>query len=139
VLAAITQYEVLGFQVFRGSVKGQDFGCFLLHLVEEHADIFRDNYLMLFDNAPIHRANVIRPILAQLHYMYNTPYSPSLNAIEEYFSLWKRNFRLRESNDEYQVVYNLVKSVLLIKNPVLLKLHLHALKIRVSCLQRKEI
>jgi hypothetical protein len=139
VITAITQHDILGFQIFRGSVKGRDFGCFLMNLIEYYPDLLDERCLWIFDNASVHRAEVIKPLLNMLNIEYNTPYSPFLNPIEEVFGLWKSFYRMRESNDEYQVVYNIVKTSLSIQRSKLPKYFLHALQYRKLCLQKEII
>jgi DNA-binding NarL/FixJ family response regulator len=73
VITAITQHDILGFQIFRGSVKGRDFGCFLMNLIEYYPDLLDERCLWIFDNASVHRAEVIKPLLNMLNIEYNTP------------------------------------------------------------------
>jgi transposase len=41
------------------------------------------------DNARIHKALKIFPVLDSLNIFYSAPYSPFLNPIEEVFGTWK--------------------------------------------------
>jgi hypothetical protein len=139
VLAAITQSCLLGFQIFRGSVKAKDFGCFLINLIEFSPEILGRKDPMFLDNASIHKAQVLRDLLQTLNIIYLTPYSPFLNPIEEYFGLWKFHFRMYESNDEYQIVFHIVKSALSIHRSKLAKFFVHSLLYREKCLGKEII
>ena len=44
------------------------------------------------DNARSHKAEGLKPFLDNLNVLYNAPYSPFLNPIEEMFGLWKHYY-----------------------------------------------
>ena len=97
-LAAVSDDGILGFMVFKGSVKGNDYGAFILKLIDSNEIIKNnlENYVFCMDNARIHAAKAINHILLRLNTFYLPPYSPFLNPIEEVFGLWK--FIVRKTN-----------------------------------------
>lgn len=105
-IAAISMKGIHSFQIFKGGVKSQDFNGFMvklllhLNLHEQEKDI-----VFFMDNASIHKNFDLRQELAtQITIIYNAPYSPFLNPIEECFSLWKYLVRKSHANDERGLV-----------------------------------
>jgi hypothetical protein len=68
IVAAISQSEILGFQIFRGSVNARDFGCFLINLIECYPEILENQSLLLCDNASVHKAQILQNLLQILHH-----------------------------------------------------------------------
>ena len=94
-IVALSKEGVIGLQIFEGSVKSGDFGCFILNLIRNSVkiDFEVNNYVFFLDNASIHHAECLSNLKNYINFRYNAPYSPFLNPIEECFGLVKNNFR----------------------------------------------
>ena len=79
--------ELLGFQIFDGSVKGEDFGAFVINLINNTEKLNRNLDKMIFfcDNCSVHKVMACKELFAKVRFKYNTPYSPFLNPVEELF------------------------------------------------------
>jgi len=99
VIAAITNSKIIGYQIFQGSITAEDFGAFLSLLLNHNSDILENSsrYAFFMDNARIHKALLLQPFLKNFDIFFNTPYSPFLNIIEEFFGLLKFRFRQKIS------------------------------------------
>ena len=95
VAAAVTKDKFLGFQIFKTSVAAQEFGFFLVSLLQKYPEIREDRaeYVFFMDNVLTHKAVAIKDLLAGLNVCYSAPYSPFLNPIEEVFGTWKHFYR----------------------------------------------
>lgn len=116
VIAALNVEGFLGFQIFRGAVKSEDFCCFLLSLVKKlELDENENNICFLMDNASIHKSCVFKDkILSRFNIIYNGPYSPELNPIEESFAKWKHLVRQKKTINEKTLIHNIVSTAPLI-------------------------
>jgi len=57
---------------------------------------------------------MLKPLLAHLDVLYAPPYSPMLNPIEEYFNVFKQNYRAQISKgakNHLQIIANAAKSI----------------------------
>ena len=81
--------------IVKDGVNTKVFRNFIIQLLENNANKFLNinGYTILLDNAPKHRAKIVKPPLEKLGMLYNAPYSPFKNPIEEYFSLIKHYYR----------------------------------------------
>ena len=102
-VAAATQEELLALQIFKGSVKSEDFCGFFAQLTNYLSETMNNDYVFLMDNASIHKAKIFQSVAKKsFAILYNAPYSPMLNCIEEVFSKWKnalRKLRPKNQND----------------------------------------
>ena len=94
-LIAMDRWGIIGFMLFAGSVKTEDYIAFLYTLVEND---LRDNAykktVFFMDNASIHTSNLFdESFLEDYRVLYNAPYSPHLNPIELAFGFMKREIR----------------------------------------------
>ena len=73
------------------SIKGVDFLAFLKMLKE----LSPDPMTLLLDNASVHRMKTVGAFADanDMHLVYNVPYSPWLNGIEEYWGAAKIGFK----------------------------------------------
>lgn len=62
------------------------------------------------DNARSHKALGLKPFLDNLNVLYNAPYSPFLNPIEEMFGLWKYHYRKLNFANNLDVANNIYRS-----------------------------
>ena len=88
VVAAITNTRFLGFQIFKTSVAAQEFGFFLVGLLNAYPEICqaRPEYIFFMDNVRTHKANAIKDLLSEINVCSSAPYSSFMNLIEEVFS-----------------------------------------------------
>ena len=94
VIAATTADGLLDDQIFKGSVKSKDSGGFFANLTNYLAETCPDNCVFLMDNASIHKAKLFQNAVKKSYaILFNAPYSPMLNLIEEVFSKWRAVFR----------------------------------------------
>lgn len=91
VAAAITDSRVLGCMIFEGGVKSIDYVGFLSTLIDEYGFQSGQRQIVVFhDNAPSHIAKFVQDKLGdQVTFIFNGPYTPMLNPIEEFFSKFK--------------------------------------------------
>ncbi len=140
-LAAMTEKEVLGYQIFKGSVSAQDYGTFIINLIRANGlqEKNLDNYVFFVDNARIHKAKKLSLLNNNLNICFNAPYSPQLNPIEGLFSLWKSNFRSMRSNSEIDVMKNIILSGNRIKTRHLLGFTKKSVEYYFDCLEKNYI
>ena len=92
---------------------GDDFSCFLVNLCEEIVQKNLDNVCLLFDNASIHRDEDILRITDYYNilYLFNIPYSPMLNIMEECISVIKSKIKKKLSIDYRSTMMMISSSV----------------------------
>ena len=141
VLAAITKSKVLGFQIFKGSTTAEDFGAFFASLLNNNQDILNhpSKYLFFMDNASIHRANSLKSIFSNFCVLFNAPYSPFLNPIEELFGTWKYNFRKKFAQNTVDILQKILRSLQEVDNSLLYSFYIHSMTYLKDCLDGKAI
>jgi transposase len=74
------------------------------------------NYLIIMDNAVIHRSKIIRQIIEESNndLLYSVPYHPETNAIEEFFSQLKHYIK-KESPNTYEDIERVIKDIITTK------------------------
>lgn len=109
-ISAIDQYGHLGSVLLKGGMKSRDFAGFLCLLKNNcEPDIF-DNHIVFLDNASAHKSKFIQDTVgSKFNLFYNAPYTPQLNAIEEFFSLFKSKLRKMEFKTEKELVISVMK------------------------------
>lgn len=92
---AISNEGLVGMQLFEGSINGEDFGAFMMQILEKNDHIKNNlsDYVFFMDNCKIHKTKKIQQFYENLYVVFNAPYSPMLNPIEEIFGLVKRAYR----------------------------------------------
>jgi len=111
-LVALDIEGIVGWMLFRGSVKTADFFTFLMEMIEKN-DLSRwgEKYPVYFmDNAKIHKANQVMLNIFNKYQttLYNAPYSPQLNPIEYSFSKLKsivRKMRVKNQKELVRAIY----------------------------------
>jgi hypothetical protein len=85
----------LGYQIFKGHPKTDDFGFFMSNLINNVECIKNNlnNTIFYMDNNPIHHAEKLKPFFDCINVFYAAPFSPFCNPIEEFFSVMKRKIR----------------------------------------------
>ena len=88
-LAAISENKLLGFRIFSEPITTKNYGGFIIDLLNNNKEIKNNlhNYAFFMDKSKIHTAQILKPFYRCLNVIYNAPYSPSLNPIEEVFGI----------------------------------------------------
>ena len=84
VISAVTSETLMGIQIFEGSIKSGDFGCFILNLIKSTSGMKKalSRFIFFVDNASPHHAEILNPLKNYINIQYNAPYSSFLNPIE---------------------------------------------------------
>lgn len=112
VVAAMNEEGMLAYQIFKGSIKGVDFCGFIcqLYLLLE-AKQSEKELVLVMDNASIHKTSLIQEkLFSKIKVVFNAPYTPELNAIEELFSMWKALVRKENPQTEDELIKVLLKT-----------------------------
>lgn len=114
ITTAITDSRVLGCMIFEGGVKSVDYVGFLCTLSDEYNFALSHKEIIVFhDNAPSHIAKFVDLTLGdQITFIYNGPYSPMLNPIEEFFSKFKLLVKRQLCKTREELVETVQKSFL---------------------------
>ena len=119
VMAAISRYGVVHYEILDGNGNGERFRQFLhglqAELLERHPEP-----LLIMDNVNFHRMQAVVEEMAVLglEYHYLPPYSPFFNPIENVFSQWKQHVRQQkpQDEDELQAAMNNVRNVVTVEH-----------------------
>jgi transposase len=111
-LCAISADKVVGWKLYperKGGVKTTD----ILEFYDEFIHSKYKNYLVIMDNAVIHKSKIIRETIENdnNHLLYSVPYHPETNSIEEFFSQLKHYIK-KESPNTYEDIYNVISNIL---------------------------
>jgi transposase len=79
------------------------------------------------DNAPIHRAKILKTMFSYLNIMYGAAYSPFLNPIEEFFANIKNKIRFIPKTNRADLIKGVYKAFKMVKNDDIFSFHLHSL------------
>jgi transposase len=110
-LCAISAEKVIGWKLYperKGGVKTND----ILEFYDEFIHSKYKNYLVIMDNAVIHKSKIIRETIEHdnNHLIYSVPYHPETNSIEEFFSQLKHYIK-KESPNTYDDIYNVITNI----------------------------
>jgi len=105
-ICAISTDKIIYKHRINGSANALDFLNFITELVRK----IGNDYLLLMDNARIHHSKILKAYLDKhnLNIIYNVPYSPEYNPIENVFSKVKINLR-KKANNEDKLIVNIDK------------------------------
>ena len=111
-LCAISADKVVGWKLYperKGGIKTTD----ILEFYDEFIQSKYKNYLIIMDNAVIHKSKIIRETIenSKNELLYSVPYHPETNSIEEFFTLLKHYIK-KESPNTYEDIYNTIKETL---------------------------
>ena len=111
-LCAISADKVVGWKLYperKGGVKTAD----ILDFYDKFIHSKYKNYLVIMDNAVIHKSKIIREIIENdnNHLLYSFPYHPETNSIEEFFSQLKHYIK-KESPNTYDDIYKVISNIL---------------------------
>jgi transposase len=111
-LCAISAEKVVGWKLYperKGGVKTDD-------IIEFYKEFIRPdykNYLIIMDNAVIHKSKKIREEIEydNNNLLYSVPYHPETNSIEEFFSQLKHYIK-KESPNTYDDIHKTIKNTI---------------------------
>ena len=111
-LCAICADRVVGWKLYKditGGLKTQN----ILEFYDEFIKDNYKNYLIIMDNAVIHKSKTIRERIEDNHnhLLYSVPYHPETNSIEEFFSQLKHYIK-KESPNTYEDIDTTIKDIL---------------------------
>jgi transposase/transposase-like protein len=111
-LCAICADKVVGWKLYKditGGLKTQN----ILEFYDEFIKDNYKNYLIIMDNAVIHKSKTIRERIEDNHnhLLYSVPYHPETNSIEEFFSQLKHYIK-KESPNTYEDIDTTIKDIL---------------------------
>jgi len=111
-LCAICADKVVGWKLYKditGGLKTQN----ILEFYDEFIKDKYKNYLIIMDNAVIHKSKMIRERIEDNHnhLLYSVPYHPETNSIEEFFSQLKHYIK-KESPNTYEDIDTTIKYIL---------------------------
>jgi transposase len=111
-LCAICANKVVGWKLYKdikGGLKTQN----ILDFYDEFIKDNYKNYLIIMDNAIIHKSKMIREKIEDNHnyLLYSVPYHPETNSIEEFFSQLKHYIK-KQSPNTYEDIDTTIKDVL---------------------------
>ena len=111
-LCAISADKVVGWKLYperKGGVKTND----ILEFYDEFIMKKFKNYLIIMDNAVIHKSIKIREKIEydNNHLMYAVPYHPETNSIEEFFSQLKHYIK-KKSPNTYDDIYREITEII---------------------------
>ena len=120
-LCAICADKVVGWKLYperKGGVKTDD----ILEFYDEFIKKYYKNYLIIMDNAVIHKSRMIKEKIEENlnHLLYSVPYHPETNAIEEFFSQLKHYIK-KESPNTYEDIHKVITNII---NKKITKKHL---------------
>ena len=111
-LCAISADKVVGWKLYperKGGVNTND----ILEFYDEFIHSTYKNYLIIMDNAVIHKSKIIRETIENdnNHLLHSVPYHPETNSIEEFFSQLKHYIK-KESPNSYEDIYKVISNIL---------------------------
>ena len=111
-LCAISADKVVGWKLYgerKGGVKTTD----ILEFYDEYIKNNYKNYLIIMDNAVIHKSKLIKDKIENdsNKLLYSVAYHPETNSIEEFFSQLKHYIK-KQSPNTYEDIDTTIKDVL---------------------------
>lgn len=99
--AAITKNGLLKYRVLNRGYTGDEYTLFIESVLIEMNLTNMSGYTFVLDNCSIHKVQSVRTLVeaSTNNLLFLPPYSPQLNAIEEFFSKWKHNIRSMNCNN----------------------------------------
>src|SRR5665647_3684568 len=100
VTAAISNKKIIHLKIIRGSANAETFRLFLDETIGKLNNAI--NYKFLLDNARIHHSHIVRNYINtknNINLVFNIPYTPETNPIENIFSVAKNNIKGKPLNN----------------------------------------
>jgi transposase len=109
-LMAISKNKTIGFFIKQGPVNATDFTEFI-------KSINKDYYVYLMDNARIHHSKIFNKYMesTKSSVIYNVPYNPETNPIEQVFSKLKNDITIYNTSDIKNLKEAIAKSIKKVK------------------------
>lgn len=110
-LLAISNKKIIHWIIVQGSIKKNIFLEFITHIF----NLYGTKYTLLMDNASIHTSPIIKNYAEsnELKIIYNVPYNPETNPIENVFGWIKNNYKKKKkSNSSLTEIKQIVSSYL---------------------------
>jgi transposase len=122
-LLAISKDKIINYKIYKNSITSVDYSKFIKSLGNKKS-IFQDN-------ARIHHSLELKEYckINRTKLIYNPPYTPEFNPIENVFSVIKNKFRNMNHDNVQNDIIDSIKSV---KNSILRNCYTHAEKIIIS-------
>lgn len=93
----------------------------------------QSSVLFIMNSSRSHKANGFQPFGSIIDILFNSPYSPFLDPVEEMFELWKYLFHRSSFLNHKSVIYNICLSTQKIKEEKLLTIFsIHSIYINLS-------
>lgn len=110
VICAISKAKIIHYKIIKGSANAQLFKQFVEELVIKGVK----NKYLLMDNAKIHHSKILKKYmdLSENKILYNVPYSPEYNPIEQLFSKLKLIIRRKLNNQNPKNLKDNIKTSL---------------------------
>ena len=110
-LMAITEEEILKFELHENSINSDIFYEFIKNIID---NLNENGYYFLFDNAPIHKSKKIKSLITESgNFIIDLPsYSPNNNPIENVFSLIKHNYKKNIFEESLNISHSRRKDII---------------------------
>jgi len=111
-LCAISYNKVIGWTLYEYVKEGLK----KEHIIDFYNHFIKDkykNHLIIMDNARIHISKIIRETIEKSdnYLLYNVPYNPQTNAIEEFFSQLKHYIK-KQSPQSFNEIYKTITDII---------------------------
>lgn len=117
-ICAISSKRIIHSKLIKGSSNGLDFKNFIEELIMILSNNANTKYHLLMDNARIHHSKIVKNYIVSKNYntLYNVPYSPEYNPIEQLFSKLKGYVKKYNTNHiKDKLIKNITKGLKTIK------------------------
>ena len=107
ITTAVSNKKVIYWSIVKGSSNKETFKKFLENVVSK----FKTKRYILLDNARIHHAKTVKEYIqtTKCEFLFNVPYTPEYNPIEQVFSKFKSIIRKKEDNTKKELLLKNIK------------------------------
>ena len=101
---------IVAIKIVKGGVKAPDFFSYVAQIVAKECPLFsKRKIVLMMDNAKIHHSkDYMVKFQKYTNVIYNSPYTPQLNAIEFLFSRLKSDVKKKRSKSETELIKNIL-------------------------------
>jgi len=112
-ISTIDSEKLLTTQIFECSMRSQYFCYFLIRLLKnlQRKELNTKDFILIFDNAMIHKSKESMELLNLLYFQFLALYSPKMNPIEEYFGSFKNKFKCKIFSSRINLVNEIKKQL----------------------------
>jgi hypothetical protein len=130
----MTKHNIVGYMIFVGSIKGDDYFYFLSQLYFNNFELMENSFIVC-DNHSIHYKGYYYAYFTRLmNIIYLPRYSPSFNAIELLFCRLKRQLRNQFKDNWFSLVQDVESFMNSVDQESLAKMEQKVLAEMVACL-----